>query len=318
MPSSSTSHQRVGTSFSSGNNNSQSIHGPSYSSYGSPSTPRAPQPVPTASRNNVTDSGPNVQHGSNDYNGAAANAARTGHNAVAGYTHQPLPPSSPSVAEPRPKVHGGLASSRYADTSKESSTVPSSSQSNGNSHFRVTTDANGIASRPGLQSPDASQALPQLSSHYTSMPPLTSANGFGVGPLSNVGAKSHPLSHIRGISNTSDVEMVDLSGKIGEGTKPPGVHGRRGIDQSRWASSESAPGASGPATPSLTENRPYWRTGATWSLAKYKNPTSIRELAEVTGEASQPRSREQTPKPDSRQSANGANNHGGLGASRYA
>ncbi|KAK8055914.1 hypothetical protein PG993_001141 [Apiospora rasikravindrae] len=315
MVSSSTSHQRVGTSFPSGNNIPQSIHGPSYSSYRGPSTPRALQSVPTASWNNVTDHGPNVQHGSNNYNGAVANAARTGHNAVSGYTHQPLPPSSPSEAESRPKGHGGLASSRYADTSKDFSTAPSPSQSNGNAHVRVATDANSLAS-PGLQSSNASQAAAEPGSHHTSMPPLTTANVFGVGPLSNVGAKSNALSHIRGTSNTSDVEMFDPDGQIGEGPKPLGRHG--GIGESRWASSEPNPAASGPSTPPATENRLYWRTGGTWSLAKYKNPTSTHELAEVIGDTSQPRSREQSSQPDLRQLANGTTKHGGLGSSRYA
>ncbi|KAK8049929.1 hypothetical protein PG994_011659 [Apiospora phragmitis] len=370
MTSAPASHQRGETSFASGNSALQSIQGSVCNAHGSPTTPRAPQSVPTETLSNVTDHGPNVQHHRIGYNEVAADAARTSHNAMGSYTHQSLPPNSPSVAEPRSKPHGGLGSSRYAgttneshhvvpsslpsggsphslatngnshagqdaqssavtqgmqhggmansryasDTSNEPSAVSSFSQSNGGAQAHAAIGMNGLASQ-GLQSSKVSQA-PQHGNQPTSMPPLTAANGFGVGFPSNFGAGSNSLSHIRGVSNTSDVVMIDLDGQTEEGIKPLRRHG--GIGESRWASSAPVPDANGPTTPTLPNSCPHWRTSDVWSLARLKTPSSAHELGEGINQPSQPKTQEQTPRPGLQHATHGTGNHGDLGASRYA
>lgn len=152
-----------------------------------------------------------------------------------------------SVAAQAPK-HGGLGSSRYAnDASNAAPTVSPVSQTNGGGDVFVATGTNGLAGQ-GLQASNAPQ-VPQHSGRFT----LTAANGFGVGLPSVAGTGSNPSGHIRGMSNTSDVDMVDPDGQAEEGIPPLGRHG--GIGESRWASPESVSDANGPATPMLPNNR---------------------------------------------------------------
>ncbi|KAK8027533.1 hypothetical protein PG991_004589 [Apiospora marii] len=226
-----------------------------------------------------------------------------------------------SVAAQGPK-HGGLGSSRYAndtnDASKAAFIVLPVSKANGNGDAPVaavatgTNGTNGLASQ-GLQASNASQPA-QHSDRFI----LTAANGFGVGPPPHIGTGSNSSSHIRGISNTSDVEMIDLDGHTEEGIKPLRRHG--GIGESRWASSDPVSDAKSPGSPT-PNNRPYWRTEKTWSLARYRSPASTKAPAD--GIAQPPSNRmqtieEQPTRPDSLQSNNSITKHGGLGSSRYA
>lgn len=176
-----------------------------------------------------------------------------------------------SVVAQGPK-HGGLGSSRYAndtnDTSKAASAVLPVFNANGNGVAPVvpvvpvvpgTNGTNGLASQDSQASND-SQA-PQDTGRFT----LTAANGFGVvvGTLPHVGTGSNLPSHIRGISNTSDVEMIDLDGHTEEGIKPLRRHG--GIGESRWAASDYVSDAKSPETPPTPNNRP---------VSKYPNHTN--------------------------------------------
>ncbi|KAK6864870.1 hypothetical protein PG990_005691 [Apiospora arundinis] len=254
--------------------------------------------------------------------GSHANVATGANNHVGQSAHSATVAQGPQ--------HSGLVGSWYSNTSGSAlSTVPLTPQpNNGNS---VSVDMNGHAS-PAVQPSTASQT-PQLSSAFT----LTSANGFGVGLHSNGGT---PLgsSHIRGNSNNSDVQMIDLDTPVqAEGVLPLRLHG--GMHDSRWArpapsapvhnygvSSQSpatnvSPGASASpsnTTPSDTtpSNGLSWRTSETWNLAKYQNGISTKGNAE---EVSQPSESGTEPsRPGLHQGTSGTATRGGLGGSRFA